>query len=166
LSRFESSCIPNCGVLCDGPSLFVRCMKKTRKNEEQLTIAPCLLVKNFEAHLDCMNSTSLKNCKPCKHCQVPYGTSLLTKILDQKKACSVISESQDTLQLAHYLHKFNYPLDIITQHQLRQLLQKQKGVLGNTNILRIRILFFKCCCLDGPILEMKRELEELVVLIK
>ncbi|GFT17752.1 uncharacterized protein TNCV_2588381 [Trichonephila clavipes] len=93
-------------------------------------------------------------------------TSPLTKVLDMDKADPVIMETQNTLQLAKYLMRLNYPIGVISQQKLRQLLQKQKGVLGKTNILRIRTLVLKCLLLNGPVLEMRNDLLELEDIVK
>ncbi|GFR30027.1 uncharacterized protein TNCT_257431 [Trichonephila clavata] len=93
-------------------------------------------------------------------------TSPLTEVLDEAKAGPVIMESEDTLQLANYLIRLEYPLSVISQQKLRQLLQKQKGILGNTNILRIRTLVLKCLLLNGPMVETRHDLLELADLVK
>ncbi|GFR22850.1 SET and MYND domain-containing protein 3 [Trichonephila clavata] len=167
LSRFNISCIPNCDASVSNHILSVRCMKKIKKNGGKFSINISPLITSFNLNLECSEVEIMCNNRdPCSYCQMPYGTSPLTEVLDMANAGSVIMESEDTLQLANYLLRLDYPLGVISQLKLRQLLQKQKGILGNTNILRIRTLVLKCLMLNGPIMEMREDLLELADLVK
>ncbi|GFR20211.1 SET and MYND domain-containing protein 3, partial [Trichonephila clavata] len=167
LSRFNISCIPNCDASVSNHILSVRCMKKIRKNGGKFSISISPLITSLNSNLECSEVEIVCNNRdPCSYCQMPYGTSPLTEVLDMANAGSVIVESEDTLQLANCLIRLNYPLEVISQQKLRQLLQKQKGLLGNTNILRIRTLVLKCLILNGPTMEMREDLLELTDLVK
>ncbi|GBM25530.1 hypothetical protein AVEN_272531-1 [Araneus ventricosus] len=57
-------------------------------------------------------------------------------------------------------------MDWFSQERLKQLLRKQEGALGDTNLARIRLLALKCLLLNGNTLEMREELMTLASWVK
>lgn len=58
-----------------------------------------------------------------------------------------------------FLYIFAVPSGIVSNSRLSQLMQRQEGVLGRTNLRRMRTLVVKALLRDGP--DMKKELVEL-----
>ncbi|XP_035226528.1 uncharacterized protein LOC118198853 [Stegodyphus dumicola] len=103
------------------------------------------------------------DCK-CRDCSLPYGTSILTKVIDETKAHTVIKDSESILDLCSTLLRLQVgdpKIWLFLQEKVKIVLKKQEGVLGNTNILRLRLLAWKCLHVKGPPEEQVEDLEKL-----
>ncbi|GFT17747.1 uncharacterized protein TNCV_2588341 [Trichonephila clavipes] len=74
LARFGTSCIPNCNANIGGHTLTVTCIKRIRKNGEELTVTIGPLLTSFESTLECAVEEKMFNGRdPCSYCKMPFG---------------------------------------------------------------------------------------------
>ncbi|KAF8763752.1 histone-lysine N-methyltransferase SMYD3-like [Argiope bruennichi] len=166
-SKFDHSCVPNANIHFSGTDIQVRAFKKIEKYEKvTFSYSPMFALSDVATlHLSMKHSFGEGGCY-CEDCSQPYGQSLLTKILDPVRALPILEETESNLLLAALMSKCKYPMQLISQERLNQLLKKQEGVLGDTNVLRIRLLALKCLLLDGNYCEMREELMTLASWVK
>ncbi|XP_054708689.1 uncharacterized protein LOC129218444 [Uloborus diversus] len=96
----------------------------------------------------------------CEDCSKPYGTSILSKLLDESKAYSVLEESEDIIRVANVLSELDLEAKI-DPDLVNSILKKQEGVLGDTNSFRIRLLAF-CLFMHISDSDKEKRYEELI----
>ncbi|GIX74912.1 histone-lysine N-methyltransferase ASHR1 [Caerostris darwini] len=134
---------------------------------EKITHSYCPMFSHFSAteFHELMKNSFGEACY-CNDCSQPYGTSTLTKILNPELAVQVIEKSEKVTSVVSLLSHLKYPMDVITQERLKEILEMQEGVLADTHLFRIRILAIKCLLLNGPLNEMRNELLTLLEWVK
>ncbi|XP_054708230.1 uncharacterized protein LOC129218066 isoform X2 [Uloborus diversus] len=158
-SELEHSCIPNAEFEIVKGSIVVRAIKTIRRREKVfVSYIPAIL--HPDSHLaESALQTFVSHCQ-CEDCSKPYGTSVLSKVLDECKASSVENSSKHILNIAAVFEKVGLPLTLKdgTNHVLRC----QEGVLGSTHILRIKVLALKVVFLSNSSLEARSDLRALL----
>ncbi|XP_035221918.1 histone-lysine N-methyltransferase SMYD3-like isoform X2 [Stegodyphus dumicola] len=166
-SQLNKSCIPNALVTVEGTDAKLRTLKKIEKNIKALKLNNFHKVCDME-YAKIFLSSYQKNCK-CNECSLPYGTSVLTKIIDDTKAHRIIEKSEMLLELYSTLYCFQSERLIdkgFFRRNIEIALKRQEGVLGNTNILRMRLLALKCLHLGGHPREQLEDMEKLLKYMK
>lgn len=150
-SSFHHECIPNANIEVIHHKTFkVWANKRINMETDKISIT-------FRSVLF-LPPKQFSDCK-CSDCSLPYGESILTKILDESRAYSVISVTERFLQLIEC--EPIIPMISDLKEMANEFLHDQKGVLGDTNALRLRILAFKSITLPGSPSEKIAELEKL-----
>ncbi|KFM72223.1 SET and MYND domain-containing protein 3, partial [Stegodyphus mimosarum] len=167
LAQLNESCVSNVFVTVEGTDVKLRAFKKIEKKIEALKISGFQRVCNRKS-AKIFRSLYQKNCR-CNECSLPYGTSVLTKIIDDTKAHFIIQKSEMFLELYRTLYSFQGEKLIDKEFFRRNIeieLTKQEGVLGNTNILRLELLALKCLYLGGHPREQLEDMEKLLKYMK
>lgn len=156
--QFDEECIPNSCLSMNGNEVCVWACKRIRKGIDKISLPtrPILSRRGFLASL------KKEPCK-CTDCSLPYGESILTKIIDEKRAYSVLEETEAMLIISSLTSSFRWDLE-----QIEELLEKQKEVLGRTNRLHLKLLALKCLEIGGhplmiidSLLELERNMESI-----
>ncbi|KFM72222.1 Histone-lysine N-methyltransferase ASHR1, partial [Stegodyphus mimosarum] len=169
LSKLNHSCRPNTYFHYENGIAKLRATKTIRKDEElTMNYFPMVCLILPSKIQEGIKEGFLGDCK-CSDCSLPYGTSVLTKVIDETRAYNIIKRTEVVLELYSALlclgvaREANFPR---FEANVKKLLKMQEGVLGDTNILRMRLLALKCFHIRGPPNEQLEDLEKLAKYLK
>ncbi|XP_035215525.1 histone-lysine N-methyltransferase SMYD3-like isoform X2 [Stegodyphus dumicola] len=168
-SLIKHSCISNSTFMFDRHIVEIRITRKIKKDIKEVTHNLFTMVCAITAHKTSRSSRRARGEEcTCCDCSKPYGTSVLTKIIDDKRAYGVVIESEILLDVISSLTDIHgsdlsrAPLPEV----IEEVLKKQEGVLGDTNILRLRLLAVKCLFMNGYPSKQVKELKKLLESMK
>ncbi|KFM69746.1 SET and MYND domain-containing protein 3, partial [Stegodyphus mimosarum] len=163
ISKLKYCCRPTGSTFISRRRLALCVNKQVPKELEKVTYncLPMVYYLNTTKVVNYATQMFFREC-PCYECSLPYGTSVLTKILNTKKAPKVIAATKDILRTATLTDlqslQEKKPKEIVDR-----LLLDQHNVLGITNILRLRLLALRSFAYVGPLEEKISTLEALAV---
>lgn len=158
MGRFEHECIPNSNLDLRNNSMKVWAMKKI-ETSEKVTVSYRIILTT-DSMRSPINEDTLEVCK-CTECTLPYGESVLTKIIDESKAYDAIRFSQKVIKTSQVLSNLDMESNSTLNLLVNKALQNHIGVLGNTNALHLKLLAIKAMVLEGDDVQKKMYLIEI-----
>ncbi|XP_035226083.1 histone-lysine N-methyltransferase SMYD3-like isoform X2 [Stegodyphus dumicola] len=163
ISKLNYCCRPTGSIYVNRRRLVLCVNKQVLKDPDKVTYN-CLPMVYYLCSDKVLNYSThmfFKEC-PCAECILPYGTSILTKVLDREKAPKVLVATKEILRTANLIDLKSLQ-DEVPKETVDRVLRDQDNVLGVTNIFRLRLLALRCFAYIGPLEDNIQTLEALVV---